>query len=63
MFEYELHQVHSAELIERARSYRLARAARTAAKARRAQLRSAGQEAEGRVNTHRSRRQRAPRTA
>ncbi|MEV1026296.1 hypothetical protein [Streptomyces sp. NPDC050264] len=63
MFEYELHQVRSAELIQRADTHRLARAARAAAKARRAERRSAGHEAEGRVSTERPRRHRAPRAA
>ncbi|MEC4016239.1 hypothetical protein [Streptomyces sp. H27-D2] len=47
MFHYELHQLRSAELIQRADRYRLAReAVRTTTAARR----SAGNEAEGRVS-------------
>ncbi|MFI7387086.1 hypothetical protein [Streptomyces sp. NPDC049813] len=60
MFEYELHQVRSAELIQQAEGYRRARAA---TEARRAARRSARQEDEGRVRTHGPRRHRAPRTA
>ncbi|MFJ9040235.1 hypothetical protein ACIRF8_27100 [Streptomyces sp. NPDC102406] len=63
MFEYELHQTRSAELIRRADEYRLARTARAAAKARRVVGHSAGQETEGRVSTGGPRRHRAPRTA
>ncbi|MGY0018850.1 hypothetical protein ACVHNB_07670 [Streptomyces sp. YJ-C3] len=60
MFEYEIHQIRSGELIQQAEAHRLAR---TASKARRAARRSGGQEAEGRVSTHRPRRHRAARTA
>ncbi|MET9494899.1 hypothetical protein [Streptomyces sp. NPDC006552] len=60
MFEYELHQARTAELIERADAYRLARAA---TKARRAARRSARHEAERRVRTGGLRRHRAPRAA
>ncbi|GAA2323434.1 hypothetical protein OKJ48_17840 [Streptomyces kunmingensis] len=60
MFEYELHQARSAELIQQAEAYRLARAA---LKARRAARHSARQEAEGRVSTNGPRRHRAPRAA
>ncbi|MGY0491615.1 hypothetical protein [Streptomyces sp. WG-D5] len=64
MFEYELHQLRSAELIERADRFRLARSVRTQAKARRAERRAhGGQDAEGRVSTERARGRRAPRTA
>ncbi|MFJ8824602.1 hypothetical protein ACIREE_22815 [Streptomyces sp. NPDC102467] len=63
MFEYEMHQVHSAELIQRAEAYRLARTARAAAKAHRAERRSAGHDAEGGVSTNGPRRHRAPRAA
>lgn len=60
MFEYEMHQVRSAELIREADRHRLARAAR---RARRAERRSAGQDAEGRVSSHSPRRHRAPHAA
>ncbi|MCX5531150.1 hypothetical protein OG785_11330 [Streptomyces sp. NBC_00006] len=63
MFEYELHQIRSAELIEAAERYRLARFARTQAKARRAERRAQRQDAEGPVTSGHSRRRRAPRTA
>ncbi|MGD6743146.1 hypothetical protein ACOKM3_15045 [Streptomyces sp. BH106] len=66
MFEYELHQLRSAELIETAERYRLARFARTQAKARRAERRGhqgSSQDAEGPVSSGHSRRRRAPRAA
>ncbi|WP_425829189.1 hypothetical protein [Streptomyces fractus] len=66
MFEYELHQLRSAELIEQAERYRLANSARKQAKAHRAErraLRHNSQDAERPVNADRSDRRRAPRTA
>ncbi|MFJ9178505.1 hypothetical protein [Streptomyces sp. NPDC102360] len=66
MFEYELHQLRSAELIEEAERFRLARFARTQAKARRAERRGHqenSQDAERPVSTGRIRRRRAPHTA
>ncbi|WP_306318827.1 MULTISPECIES: hypothetical protein [unclassified Streptomyces] len=63
MFEYELHQIRSAELIKEAERFRLARSARTQAKARRAERRQHDRDAEGRVSSGGTRGQRAPRTA
>ncbi|MEV3858007.1 hypothetical protein AB0J38_27210 [Streptomyces sp. NPDC050095] len=63
MFEYEIHQVRSAQLIQEADDYRLARSARAAAKAARRAGRSGGQGAEGRVSTNGLRRHRAAHTA
>ncbi|MEB8339246.1 hypothetical protein [Streptomyces endophyticus] len=66
MFEYEMHQLRSAELIEQAERFRLARFARTQAKARRAERRGrqeSSQDAERPVTIGRIRRRRAPRAA
>ncbi|MER5439627.1 hypothetical protein [Streptomyces sp. NPDC002790] len=66
MFEYELHQLRSAELIEQAERFRLARFAHSQAKARRAERRGSrqdSQDAERPVTTRRIRRRRAPHTA
>ncbi|MFF3496174.1 hypothetical protein ACFYWS_33050 [Streptomyces sp. NPDC002795] len=66
MFEYELHQLRSAELIKEAERFRLARSARTQAKARRAERRGRqedSQDAERPVSAGRIRRRRAARTA
>ncbi|MET8475208.1 hypothetical protein ABZY90_36740 [Streptomyces sp. NPDC006422] len=63
MFEYEMHQFRSAELIEEAERFRLARFAREQARARRAERRDRRHEAERPVSTDRSGRRRAPRTA
>jgi hypothetical protein len=64
MFAYEMHQLRSADLIREAAEYRLAREARRAARTEReARRASGGQEAEGRLHTHRPRRHRQTRTA
>ncbi|MCX5439809.1 MULTISPECIES: hypothetical protein [unclassified Streptomyces] len=65
MYEYEIHQVRAAELIHRAEHSRLVREAREARRSRRAERRaaSAGQDAEGRVNSPRSGRSRFARAA
>lgn len=52
MFEYEMHQMRAAELIRRADNERLVRQAR---KARQEAARDAGNEGEGRVESHRGR--------
>ncbi|MFD7297607.1 hypothetical protein ACFV9W_30300 [Streptomyces sp. NPDC059897] len=63
MFEYELHQLRSAELIEQAERFRLARFARKQARAQRAERRVREHDTERPVSTGRSNRRRAPRTA
>ncbi|MFZ3559995.1 hypothetical protein [Streptomyces sp. BH055] len=63
MFEYEMHQLRSAELIEEAERFRLARFARKQERARRAERRAQDHDAERPVSTGRSDRRRAPRTA
>ncbi|MFJ2260605.1 hypothetical protein ACIOKD_20060 [Streptomyces sp. NPDC087844] len=64
MFEYELQQIRSAEMIRAADNYRMAReAARTRRAARREAARSGHDDSEGRVNGHRSRRPRFARAA
>ena len=61
MFEYELHQMRSAELIREADEYRLAREAR---RARRAARKASGEHAPGgQVNTRRHGRLRFARAA
>ncbi|MFZ3568004.1 hypothetical protein ACOKM5_13710 [Streptomyces sp. BH097] len=63
MFEYEMHQLRSAELIEEAERFRLARFARKQARAQRAERRAPEHDTERPVSTGRSDRRRAPRTA
>ncbi|MDX6362379.1 hypothetical protein ACFVYF_35155 [Streptomyces sp. NPDC058274] len=68
MFEYELHQTRSAELIRKAENHRLAQEAlRSRRAARRAAVRESGQQeendTEGRSHTHRPRRHRFARVA
>ncbi|MFB6677917.1 hypothetical protein [Streptomyces sp. NPDC056390] len=65
MYEYEIHQVRAAELVRQAEHSRLVREAREARRSRRAERRaaSAGQDAEGRVNSPGSRRSRFARAA
>ncbi|GAA4899425.1 hypothetical protein ACFPM3_15240 [Streptomyces coeruleoprunus] len=53
MFAYETHSTRHADLIREAAAERLARAARTTRKARRAARRSGGDAPEGRVSTDR----------
>lgn len=52
MFEYEMHQMRAAELIREADNRRLVRQVR---KARKEAARNAGNEGEGRVQSHRGR--------
>jgi hypothetical protein len=64
MFEYELHQIRSAELIREADNYRRAReAVRGRRTAKREAERSGGNDSEGRVDTHHHRRYRFTRAA
>jgi hypothetical protein len=64
MFEYELQQIRSAEMIRDAHNYRMAReAARSRRAARREAARSGREDAEGQVNGHRHRRPRITRAA
>ncbi|MEU3790780.1 hypothetical protein [Streptomyces fructofermentans] len=64
MFEYELHEIRSAEMIREADDYRRAReAVREGRAARREAARSARHGSEGRVHTHLRRRHRSARTA
>ncbi|MGW6140790.1 hypothetical protein ACWFRM_19900 [Streptomyces sp. NPDC055144] len=62
MYEYEIHQVRAAELVRQAEHSRLVREARRSRRAER-RAASAGQDAEGRVNSPRSRRSRFARAA
>ncbi|MEU9213343.1 hypothetical protein AB0D27_36900 [Streptomyces sp. NPDC048415] len=65
MFEYELHQIRSAELIHAAQNHRLAQEAlRGRRAARRAAARESGQnDTEGQAHSHRPRRHRFARAA
>ncbi|MFD5077212.1 hypothetical protein [Streptomyces sp. NPDC058371] len=67
MFEYELHQTRSAELIRRAENHRLAQEALRSRRAARRAVRESGQheqnDTEGRAHTHRPRRHRFARVA
>ncbi|MEU6845079.1 hypothetical protein ABZ930_24720 [Streptomyces sp. NPDC046716] len=63
MFEYEMHQIRSAELIRQAEEHRRLRAARAARKARRAERSSSAMDAEGPVSTGGPHRTRFARTA
>ncbi|WP_369249357.1 hypothetical protein [Streptomyces sp. R41] len=64
MFEYELHQIRSAELIREAQNHRLAQEAlRGRRAARRAARESAQHESEGQGHTQRPRRHRFARAA
>ncbi|WP_151484638.1 hypothetical protein [Streptomyces albicerus] len=57
MFEYELQQIRSAEMIREAHNYRLAReAVRSRRAAKREAARSGREDSEGRVHTNRQRR-------
>jgi hypothetical protein len=64
MFEYELHQIRSAELIREADNYRRVReAVRGRRTAKREAERSGGNDSEGRVDTRHHRRYRFTRAA
>ncbi|MYT69581.1 hypothetical protein ACN2WE_28310 [Streptomyces sp. cg28] len=63
MFEYEMHQVRSAELIRQADEHRRARAALADRKTRKAERSSTTKDAEGPVSTGGPRRSRFARTA
>ncbi|MFJ4717182.1 hypothetical protein [Streptomyces sp. NPDC088785] len=63
MFEYEMHQIRSAELIRQADEHRRLRAARAARKAREARRDSLIRDSEGPVSTDGPRRSRFARTA
>ncbi|MER5947959.1 hypothetical protein ABT127_18075 [Streptomyces sp. NPDC001904] len=63
MFEYEMHQIRSAELIRQADEHRRARAALAGRKARRAERSSTAMDAEGPVSTGGPRRSGFARTA
>ncbi|WP_328493790.1 hypothetical protein OHS59_14380 [Streptomyces sp. NBC_00414] len=54
MFEYELQQIRSAEMIRAADNYRLAREAARSRRAARREAARSDLDSEGRVNGHRS---------
>ncbi|MBV1936815.1 hypothetical protein [Streptomyces sp. BV286] len=63
MFEHELQQIRSAEMIRNADNYRMAREAARSRRAARQAARSGGDDSEGRVNGHSHRRPRFARAA
>ncbi|MFD0308054.1 hypothetical protein [Streptomyces sp. NPDC059517] len=63
MFEYELQQIRSAEMIRAADNYRMAREAARTRRAARHEAARSDHDGEGRVNGHRSRRPRFARAA